>query len=64
YVGIFSDISRIRLNENVLDELRHQTAEKAGELLKHQLDMAEKVAMLLGESTAKSEELLERLMGK
>ena len=64
YAGIFSDISRIRLNENVLDELRRQTAEKAGELLKHQLDMAEKVAMLLGESTAKSEELLERLMGK
>jgi iron only hydrogenase large subunit-like protein len=63
YVGIFSNISNIKLNENILEELRRQTAEKAEELLKHQLEMAEKVAMFLGESTAKSEELLEKLIG-
>ena len=63
YAGIFSDISNIKLNEGILEELRKQTAEKAEELLKHQLDMAEKVAMFLGESTARSEELLEKLIG-
>ena len=64
YVGIFSDISNIKLNENILEGLKLQTVEKAEALLKHQLEMAEKMAVFLGESTARSEELLDKLMGK
>lgn len=64
YVGIFSDISNIKLNENILEGLRKQTAEKAEALLEHQLEMAEKMAVFLGDSTARSEELLDKLMGK
>lgn len=63
YVGIFSDISNIKLNENILESLRIRTVEKAKELLNHQLEMAEKIALFLGESTARSEELLEKLIG-
>lgn len=64
YVGIFSDISRIQINETILNGIREKTAEKAEELLNHQLLMAEKIALFLGESTAKSEELLDQLMGE
>jgi PAS domain S-box-containing protein len=62
YVGIFVNITNSRTNERQLDRLREQTVLQARELLDHQIQMAETIARFLGESTAKGENLVEKLM--
>lgn len=62
YVGIFVNITNMILNKEKLDDMKKQTVIKATELLEHQIDMAQKIAKLLGESTARGEELVENLM--
>jgi iron only hydrogenase large subunit-like protein len=62
YVGIYTDVSGIRMTEAKMDRIKKQTVEKAQELLDHQIKMAQTIAKYLGESTAQSEELVERLM--
>ncbi len=62
YVGIFVNITKTRAHKEKLDKLRGQTVIQARELLEHQINMAQTIAKFLGESTAQSEELLDRLM--
>jgi iron only hydrogenase large subunit-like protein/uncharacterized Fe-S cluster-containing protein len=62
YVGIFVNITNSRAHKKKLDQLRSQTVLQARELLDHQVNMAQTIAKFLGESTAQSETLLERLM--
>jgi PAS domain S-box-containing protein len=62
YVGIIVNITGSRANQEKLDQLRAQTVLQARELLEHQLQMAEKLARFLGESTAKGEDLVEKLL--
>lgn len=62
YVGIFVNITSSLANEEKLRELRSQTARQARELLEHQVQMAQKMAQFLGESTAHGEELVRNLM--
>jgi iron only hydrogenase large subunit-like protein/uncharacterized Fe-S cluster-containing protein len=62
HVGIFVNITGSRANQRKLDELRGQTVLQARELLDHQIQMAEQLAKFLGESTAKGENLVEKLM--
>lgn len=62
YVGFYMDVSRIRMTEAKLDLIKQQTVEKAQELLDHQIKIAQAMAKFLGDSTARSEELVERLM--
>ncbi|MDD3470114.1 MAG: [Fe-Fe] hydrogenase large subunit C-terminal domain-containing protein [Thermoguttaceae bacterium] len=62
YVGIFVDVTSNRDNEQKLDRLREKTLLQARELLEHQIQMAEQIAKFLGESTAKGEDLVEKLM--
>jgi len=62
YVGIFVNITRTQADREKLDRLRTQTVAQAQELLQHQVEMAQTIAGFLGESTAQSEMLLERLM--
>jgi iron only hydrogenase large subunit-like protein/uncharacterized Fe-S cluster-containing protein len=62
FVGIFVNVTHSRNNEEKLDHLRTQTILQAQELLEHQLQMAENIARFLGESTAKGEDLVEKLM--
>ncbi|MHB0999555.1 MAG: [Fe-Fe] hydrogenase large subunit C-terminal domain-containing protein [Armatimonadota bacterium] len=62
YVGIFVNITKSRVHKKKLDQLRSQTVLQAKELLDHQVHMAQTIAKFLGESTAQSEDLLERLM--
>lgn len=61
-VGIFVNITGSRTNQQKLDQLRAQTVLQARELLDHQIQMAEQLAKFLGESTAKGENLVEKLM--
>ena len=62
YVGILVNITKNRAHKEKLDQLRSQTLTQARELLDHQIHMAQTMAKFLGESTAQSEGLLDRLM--
>lgn len=62
YVGIFIDVTNLQASERKLTELRTETYRQARDLLDHQLQMAQKMAQFLGESTARGEELVENLM--
>ena len=61
-VGIFINITSQHENENKLKEIKSQTIEQANQLLEHQIKMAQNIAQFLGESTAKGEELVRKLM--
>lgn len=62
YVGILVNITHGRTSQEKLDHLRAQTVLQARELLEHQIQMAQRLAQFLGESTAKGEDLVEKLM--
>lgn len=62
YVGIYTDISGQLLTEAKIERLKTETVEKARELMEHQIQVAQTMAKFLGENTARSEELVERLM--
>ncbi len=61
-VGVFVNLTNTMLNKTKLDDMKRQTVMKATELLEHQIDMAQKIAKLLGESTAQGEELVSSLV--
>jgi uncharacterized Fe-S cluster-containing protein len=62
YVGILVNITHSRTSQEKLDHLRAQTVLQARELLEHQIQMAQRLAQFLGESTAKGEDLVEKLL--
>ncbi|MFP4355269.1 MAG: [Fe-Fe] hydrogenase large subunit C-terminal domain-containing protein [Phycisphaerae bacterium] len=62
YVGIFVNITRSQADKDKLHQLRAQTVFQAQQLLDHQLEMAQQMARLLGEGTAKGEGLVDKLM--
>ncbi len=61
-VGIFVNLTNTILNKERIDEIKQQTVQKATRLLTHQIDMAQKIAKLLGDSTAEGEELVNSLL--
>ncbi len=60
--GIFVDITKHTSVTEKLSSLKKETIYKAQELLDHQITMAQNLAKYLGESTAKGEELVEKLI--
>ena len=62
FVGIFSDISRIKFDDGQLDVIKAQTVAHAREFLEHQVKFAQEMAHYLGKSTAQSEEIAQRLI--
>jgi iron only hydrogenase large subunit-like protein/uncharacterized Fe-S cluster-containing protein len=61
-VGIFINITSQQEHEKKLKKIRSQTIAQADELLEHQIKMAQTIAQFLGESTARGEELVKKLM--
>lgn len=61
-VGVFVNITSQQEQEEKLKQIRSQTIEQANELLEHQIKMAQNIAQFLGESTAKGEELVRKLV--
>lgn len=61
-VGIFVDITKNLADKEQLSSLRNETVVQAQELLTHQIEMAQKLAKILGENTAKGELLVENLL--
>ncbi|MDD3926994.1 MAG: [Fe-Fe] hydrogenase large subunit C-terminal domain-containing protein [bacterium] len=62
YVGIFVNITNSQASQEKLEEIRSQTVNQARELLENQVGMAQQLARFLGESTARSEELVQNLL--
>ncbi len=62
YVGVFVNITKNISTKKELSELRQNTLNQAKELLKHQITMAQNIAKLLGESTARGEGLVEEIL--
>jgi iron only hydrogenase large subunit-like protein len=62
YVGLYTDVTNIRFDSNQMDLIKKQTMEQAKELLEHQINFSQEMANYLGKSTARSEELVNRLM--
>ena len=63
YVGIYTDISKIKFDARQLDTIKAQTLLHAREFLDHQVRFAQEMAHYLGKSTAQSEEIAKRLIG-
>ncbi len=61
-VGIFVNVTNHQNDKEILKELKNQTLRQAKELLDHQINMAQNFAKMLGENTAKGEQLVEQLM--
>lgn len=62
YVGLYTDVTKIRFDDSQIDLIKKQTVEQAKELLDHQIRVSQEMAHFLGKSTARSEELVTRLM--
>lgn len=62
YVGIFVNTTQTEESRKRLDSLKATTALQARELLQHQIEMAQKIAAYLGESTAQGEALVEKML--
>ncbi len=62
YVGIFVNLTHLRDREHRLAELRGQTVSQARQLLEHQVEAAQNLAVLLGETTARGEALIQKLL--
>ncbi|MDR1037537.1 MAG: 4Fe-4S binding protein [Deltaproteobacteria bacterium] len=62
YVGIYSDISKIRFDAGQLDVIKSQTLMHAREFLEHQVRFAQEMAHFLGKSAAQSEEIARRII--
>ena len=62
YVGIYMDLSNIKLNEAKIKSARDKTIRRVEKLIAQNLEMSQKMADYLGESAARSETLLEELI--
>jgi len=62
YVGIFINTTQHIQDKRKLEDLRFSTIEHAQELLEHQMSFAHDMARMLGEQSARGEELLNNLM--
>lgn len=62
YVGMYTDVTKIKFDGSQIDLIKNQTIEHAKELLDHQIRFSQEMAHYLGKSTAQSEELVKRLM--
>jgi len=60
--GIFVNITNLQKNEKQLEIIKKQTIKQARDLLEHQIGMAQELAAFLGESTAKGEEIIGKLI--
>ena len=61
-MGVFTDITQIELQAKALAKVKHETLEKAQEVINKQMFVAQEIASLLGETTAESKMLLLKLM--
>lgn len=62
YVGIFTDLSHMKFDEGQMNLIKKQLLDNAKELLEHQISFSQEMAHQLGRNTAKTEELVKRML--
>ncbi len=62
YVGIYTDISQIKFDTGQIDIIKRQTLQQAKDLLDNQIQFSQEMAHYLGNSTAKNEEMVKKLI--
>ncbi|NMB29228.1 MAG: 4Fe-4S binding protein [Clostridiaceae bacterium] len=62
YIGFYLNLAKSEPDTNQLELIREQTILQAKELLQHQVEFAQNLAQYLGESTAESEVLVQRMI--
>jgi len=62
YVGMYTDLSKMKFDDTQIDLIKKNTIEQAKELLDHQIRFSQEMAHFLGKSTARSEGLVKQLM--
>ena len=61
-IGVFIDTTKEIENKERLDTIKSTAIKQAHELLEHQIEVAQKMTNYLGESTAKGEKLVKKLI--
>jgi len=61
YVGIYSNINRVKFDDSQIDLIKRQTLEHVRELLDHQISFSQQLAHFLGKNTAQSEDLVRQI---
>lgn len=61
-MGIFVDLTKEREQEAMMEAIREKTIEKAQQVIANQMRVAQEIASLLGETTAETKVLLNKLM--
>lgn len=64
YVGIFVNITDSLASKAQLAKMKDQTISQARALLDHQIRMAQNIAKTIGESTARTEELVQNILSQ
>lgn len=62
YVGIFTDISALKIDSYQIDLIKRQTLENAKDLLHQQIAFSQDLAAYIGRNEAKSEALVKQIM--
>ena len=61
-MGVFVDLTKQKDQEQMMEEIRGKTLEKAQQVITNQMLVAQEIASLLGETTAETKSLLSKLM--
>ena len=61
-MGVFVDLTKEREREALMEQIREKTLEKAQQVINNQMTVAQEIASLLGETTAETKVLLNKLM--
>lgn len=62
YIGVFVDITGSKQSSEKLQKIKTEMVLQAQELVDHQINMAQNLAQLLGENTAKGEDIMRQLI--
>jgi len=61
-MGVFVDLTKEKEREVLMEQIKEQTLEKAQQVITNQMRVAQEIASLLGETTAETKVLLNKLM--
>ena len=61
-MGVFVDLTKDKEREALMEQIKEETLEKAQQVMNNQMRVAQEIASLLGETTAETKVLLNKLM--
>ena len=62
YIGIYTDISALKIDSYQIDLIKRQTLENAKDLLRQQISFSQELAAYIGRNEARSEALVKQIV--